>query len=216
MPNAASLKLNGIKGTGQIKGREGDVTVVGFRHEVKNDIDPRTGTPTKDRTHTPLVILKNLDFSTAALHAAHADGRTFSTFELKLYHMPRSGNEHNYFIIKLDNAKIASMKLVMPDVALDMHSIVHEYEEVEFTYDSITYTTPDPPPAPSLDAGSYGPYSTTDSGTSGLVTGSGVKFAPDWIEEGAEAQVKKMYEAVKEAAQKKFEEDLKKAKETPK
>lgn len=209
MPLAASLKLAGVNGTGLIKGREADITVVGFRHEVSNDVDPRTGLPTKARTHAPVVIQKNLDFATPELHKAHSENREFSTFELRFFHMPRSGGETHYFTVELTKARIASIRLVMPDAALTTHSMVHEYEEVEFYYDAITWKTP-PPPSSGLEAGSYQPHETTDSG--GLIAGR-VKFAPNWFAEQAEEGVRKIYEAAREAAQKKFEDELKKAKE---
>jgi type VI secretion system Hcp family effector len=209
MPLAASLKLDGVNGTGIQKGRENDITVVGFRHEVKNDIDPRTGVPTKARTHSAVVVQKNLDLATPELHQAHSQNREFANFELRFFHMPRSGGETHYYTIRLAKAKIAAIRLVMPDVALTTHSMVHEYEEVEFYYDSITYETP-PPPKEGLEAGTYQPHTSTDSG--GALAGK-VKFAPNWFQEQAEEAVKKMYEAIKDAAQKKFEEDLKKAKE---
>ncbi len=205
MPMAASLKLAGVTGTGVQKGRTGDITVVGFRHEVKTDIDPQLGSHTKTRTHAPLVIQKNLDFSTPELHKAHKEKRVFASFELNLFHMPRSGSERHYFTLALTNARISAIRLVMPDVALSANANIHEYEEVEFTYESIGWGSTPPPsdPKEGLEANSYKPHTSTDVL---------VKFGPDWLEEQARSSLAKMYQAVKEAAQKKFEEDLKKAK----
>jgi type VI secretion system Hcp family effector len=176
---------------------------VGFRHELKNEIDAQKGVPTKNRIHSPVVIQKNLDYATPELHKSQKEKRVFPSFELKFYHRPRSGNETHYFTLTLTNAKIASIKLVMPDAALAANSNVHEYEEIEFTYESIAWGSA-PAPTEGLEAGSYTPHNSTD-----ILA----RFAPDWLEEQAKSYVRKMYEAVKEAAQKKFEEDLKKAKQ---
>lgn len=205
MPMAASLALAGVTGSGIQKGRTGDITVLGFRHAVKNDIDPQKGTPTKHRSHTPVVIQKNLDLSTPELHKAHKEKREFDSFVLKFFHMPRSGSERHYFSLALTKARITAIRLVMPDVALSENANVHEYEEVEFTYDSIAWGSTPPPsdPKEGLEAGSYAAHTSTDAL---------VKFAPDWIEEQAKGSIKKLYEMIKEGAQKKFEEDLKKAK----
>lgn len=194
MPLAASLKLSNIAGTGVQKEREGDITVVGFRHEVESDLDPKSGHPTDDRTHRAFVILKNLDIATPALHEAHAANTKFGTWILRLFHMPRSGPEAHYFTVALTEARIASIKLVMPDLTSGVedpdYSNVHEYEEVAFFYESIAWANS--PPAK--------PNTSTDTL---------VKFAPDWIEEEAKRGFDKLVDAAKEKAQAEFDKELK-------
>src|SRR5882672_11848122 len=142
MPNAGAMQMSGITGTDIQTERKGNITVVAFTHEVKADLDPVTRRPNNKRTHLPLVVSKNIDFATPALHQAHQAGTELS-LTLKLYHMPRDGNEFHYFTIHVGQAKIVGINTVMPDI--NASEMMHEYEEVSFAYKSIGYEILPPP-----------------------------------------------------------------------
>ena len=198
MPLAASLKLASVTGPSMQKGREGDIAVVAMRHGVQSEVDPKTGQPTGDRLHGLLTIVKNLDFATPELHEAHRSGRELTDWVLRFFHLPRSGPEAHYFTIALTKAKIAAIRLVMPTTAEPDMASVHEYEEVDFAYESIGWGTP-PPPSEGLDKGSYTPKTVTEEL---------VRFEPDWIEEQAKQAVDRLAEAAKERAKAEFDREL--------
>jgi type VI secretion system secreted protein Hcp len=201
MPLAASLKLGSITGPAIQKGREGDLTVVAMRHAVWSDLDPKTGQPSGDRVHGLLSITKNLDFATPALHAAHKEGKELPDFVLRFFHLPRSGPECHYFTIALTKPKIAAIRLVMPSTSETDVAGVHEYEEVDFAYESIGWGTP-APPSEGLDKGTWSAKTATEEL---------VRFAPDWVEEEAKQAVDKMTEAAKERARQEFDKELQEA-----
>lgn len=198
MPQAASLKLGSVTGPSIQKGREGDIAVLAMRHAVKSELDPKTGLPKSDRVHGLFSITKNLDFATPELHKAHKEQRELGDFTLRFFHMPRSGPEAHYFTIALTKAKIAAIRLVMPTTASADLTSVHEYEEVDFSYESIGWGTP-PPPSEGLDKGSYTPHTTTDEL---------VRFEPDWIDEAAKQAFDKATEAAKQQAKAEFDKEL--------
>jgi type VI secretion system secreted protein Hcp len=181
MPLSASLKLatksGEIKGPSVQEGRKGEIVVNAVRHEVASDMDAKSGKPTKDRTHTALVVTKNVDFSSPHLHEAHAKNDVFTTFVLRFFHMPRSGREHDYVAITLTNAQIASYATIMPHLAMKATSMVHEYEEIAFTYESIDWAARK--------------HESDSSPGSNPMNTSEVEavFAPDWVEEQAKAAV---------------------------
>ncbi len=201
MPLAASMQVSGIKGTGKQKGREGDITVVAFTHEVKADFDPLTGKSAGNRTHGPLIVSKNIDVSTPALRKAHADKSKLSV-TLKLYHLPRSGPEFNYYAIHLSEARVIAINLVMPNT--NTSELVHEYEEVSFAYKSIAYECI--PPSEGLEK--YSQYKVNDP--EGAL-GRAIKFGPEWLEEKAKNVLKKLYQMAQDTAKREFAEEVKKA-----
>jgi len=202
MPLAASLKLGDVKGTGVQKGREGEIPVLAFSHEVNNEIDPKTGRALRSRAHQPLVIRKNLDFSSPFLAEAWSKGEVFRLWVLRFFHLPRSGGEAHYFTVTLTGARIESIDMVMPMMSDAEQSLVHEYEEVSWVYDEIEWGSA-PPPSEGLEKGAYSQHASSDKGT----------FEPDWIEEAAKQGLLAALDAAVEEAKKKYAEDLKKAAE---
>ena len=203
MPQQGSMIVTGVTGTGGDRGRDGEIVVNGFTHEVRADLDPITHKVTKQRTHSPLVVLKDIDFSSPALHKLQKEGTAVSV-TLKLYHMPFDGGEFNYYTIRLKEAKIISMNLVMPDV--NAFDLTHEWEEVSFVYKGIEHELI------GLDAKHHEkiPYIGAAYGDpDGTLLANPIKFGPIWTEEKSKDAIKKAYEAAKDAAKKKFDEELK-------
>ena len=196
------MVVTGVTGPDRHGARAGHIPVVGFTHEVRADVDPITHKVTKERTHSPLVVLKNIDFSSPALHQLQKEGKAVSV-TLHLYHMPWSGNEFNYYTIRLKEAKIISMNLVMPDV--NAFDLTHEWEEVSFVYQGIEYEVM----ALDKDHQEKEPYEKAVYGDpDGALLANPIKFGPIWTEEKAKDAIKKAYDAAKDAAKKKFDEEL--------
>ena len=127
MPLHAFLDSS-ITGTGTQKGREGKTPVLAFNHHAAAG------------ANQAFVIRKKIDASTPDFHQAMTSGEALSKWTLELWHMPRSGPECNYVSIKLDDAKIAWISQVMPDLQTPEFANVHEYEDIAFTFSKATYT----------------------------------------------------------------------------
>ncbi len=149
----AYLRLEGerqgeIEGSVTQKGRERSILVIAFTHEVTSPRDTVTGLATGRRQHGPLVITKELDRATPALHAAQASNESFKAWELELW-TPRltgatgAGGEVQYFTIKLTNASIASFRTEMPNNKHADLAKLNTFEEIAFTYEKIEWTWTD-------------------------------------------------------------------------
>jgi type VI secretion system secreted protein Hcp len=201
MPLAAQLQLSGINGMGRAKGAEGTIMVAAFTYKVTADLDPVTLKPSGNRTHGALVVTKNVDFGTPAIHQAHQN-KTKLSATLRLIRIPRSGPEFNYLTIHLAEAQIVSVNLVMPMV--HTNEMLHEYEEVSFIYKSIAFENH--PPKEGMEKDAYTNYRVNDP--DGALSRP-LKFQPAWQEEKAKWAVKKVYEMAKDQAKKEFDAEIK-------
>jgi len=177
MALAASLKLGEIRGPSVIKGREGEIPVIAFRHRLASVLDPKTGLPTDDRRHGLLTITKNVDFASSHIREAQTKNRELS-FQLRFHRNPRSGSEYNHLTVVLTRARVVAYRMVMPPLTDARFSNVHEYEEVGFAYESIAWQNEAPPQG--LESGGF------PSKTAKVVE---ARVGPDWIEEKAKAEV---------------------------
>jgi type VI secretion system Hcp family effector len=157
MALTAILQINSIKGMPLPKlyreatGWDDGIAVHGFEHLIESMLDPKTGKPIKEVVpgkapavrHHALVIRKRVSPSTPALYAAWKDEVELPGWELRFFHNPMSGEEHDYYHVKLTGAKIKSIRLVKPSLAVPgIQGSGHEYEEIAFTYKEITWTSP--------------------------------------------------------------------------
>jgi type VI secretion system secreted protein Hcp len=205
MPLAALLQLSDIKGMARQKGAEGNIMVAAFTHEVHADLDPVTLKPNGNRTHGALVVTKNIDFGTPAIHEAH-ENKTKMNATLRLIRIPRSGPEFNYLTIHLTEAQIVSVNLVMPFV--HTNEPIHEYEEVSFIYKAIAYENHSPKEG--MEKDTIVNYKVNDP--DGALSRP-LKFQPEWQEEKAKWAVKKIYEMAKDQAKKEVDAKIKEMEE---
>ena len=137
-------KQGDIAGSVTLKGREKQIMVIAVEHEVVSPRDPASGLPTGKRQHKPLVITKELDRSSPLLYTALVTNENISSFTLDFL-APQSkagavGTEINAYTISLTNARIASIRTVMPNNKIPELTKLATYEEVAFTYQKITWT----------------------------------------------------------------------------
>jgi len=132
-----------IKGSVQIAGREGSCEVMEFAHDLHIPTDPHNGRLTGVRMHSPVTLVKSYDAASPYLYKACCEGQTFKEVVIKWYTIDDTGTEKEYFIHKLEDAKVASMKARMPNTKdPDKERYVH-LEEVALVYGKITWTYPD-------------------------------------------------------------------------
>ncbi len=185
MGELAYMKVGSIKGPAPFAAsdsgkRMGLIAVRAAIHHVASDIDTKTGRPTKDRTHQGFSVRKKIDFSSPHLHEAHKKGEE-NTVEIFFFHMPRSGAEANYFIVTMTKARIVKYTLTMPHMTLPDPrrpgiQSSHEYEDIEFMYESIDWAVKKNEGDPTI--------SIADKNSSDVLAA----FGPDWIEEEAKAK----------------------------
>jgi type VI secretion system secreted protein Hcp len=140
-----SQKQGEIKGSVTQKGREGTIAVIAASHELASPRDAATGLPTGKRQHHPLTLTKELDRATPLLLAALVSNEAITGFTLDFYAPTQvrgagTGTESNVYSIVLENAAVASSRLVMlntKDPALQRFALA---EELTFTYEKITWT----------------------------------------------------------------------------
>ena len=146
----AATEFGAIDGSVRQKTRERKVFVTAFDHRIDAErTGPeemgRTGMPLKKQRHGVFTITKPIDRATPMLHKAHALGVAFSQWDLECYRIPPAGggpngiNEENHWTVKLKGARIAAIRTFLANVRIPANSTLSEYEEVDWTYDTIEY-----------------------------------------------------------------------------
>lgn len=178
------MKVGDIKGPAPFPendpgGRKHTIPVRAVRHEVASEIDAVAGRPKNERIHQSFRVRKKIDSASSHLHQAHKENAE-NTVVVTFFHMPRSGPETKYVTVTLTKARIVRYETVMPHItAPDPMNPglmqAHEYEDIEFIYESINW-------AFTKHESDSSPGSNTKDSSEVLAA-----FAPDWIEEYAKA-----------------------------
>ena len=132
-----------IKGSVDVKGREGSVEVVGQDHDLYIPTDNNTGKLTGTRIHTPFVFTKEIDASSPYLYKAVTTGQTLKEAEFKWYKINDAGQEVEYFNTKLENVKVVKVASKMHDVKDPAKEKHNHLELVELRYEKITWAFKD-------------------------------------------------------------------------
>lgn len=128
-----------IKGSSSVQGREGSIEVIGFGHGLHLPIDPNVGKITGVRSHAPMVIEKEFDAASPYLYKAVAKGQTFKSAELRWYRINDAGKEEEYFIMLMENVKVASVNPGMANIKLTGTSQLNHVESISLMYGRITW-----------------------------------------------------------------------------
>ncbi|WP_329911739.1 Hcp family type VI secretion system effector [Serratia quinivorans] len=130
-----------IKGSVNVKDREGSIEVVAQEHCVYIPTDNNTGKLTGARIHQPFLFTKEIDSSSPYLYKAVTTGQTLKSAEFKWYRINDAGQEVEYFNTKLENVKIVKVVPVMYDIkdaSKEKHghleTIALRYEKIIWTY----------------------------------------------------------------------------------
>ena len=86
-----------IKGSVDVKDREGSIEVVAQEHNLYIPTDNNTGKLTGTRIHTPFLFTKEIDSSSPYLYKAVTTGQTLKSAEFKWYKINDAGQEVEYF-----------------------------------------------------------------------------------------------------------------------
>lgn len=136
-----------IRGSSDVKDREGSIELRGLTHNLSIPTDGATGKLTGTRKHAPFLFDKEIDSSSPYLYKAVATGQTLQSAELKFYHINYAGQEVEYFNVRLENVKVVSITPVVHDTRTvtgtgHLESVQLRYEKITWLYKdgNIQYT----------------------------------------------------------------------------
>jgi len=138
-------KQGDIKGSVTQKGRDGKMMVIAVDHLMLSPTDPASGLPTGRRQHKPFVITKEIDKSTPPLRSAFVNNENLPEVKIEFWTpqlsaMTGTGQEKQNFTVTLSNARIVSVRHVMPNNKNPELMKFAAYEEIGFAYQKITWT----------------------------------------------------------------------------
>lgn len=138
-----------IKGTtqGEIQGdstvtsmgREGTIEAFDLEHTVRIPTET-SGRATGERSHSPIKITKRIDRSSPLLHQALCNNEDLEV-TIKFYRPNPSGDgttEH-FYTIRLSQARISSIKTVLPNTLNESLAYAPPMEEVCFVFGQINW-----------------------------------------------------------------------------
>ncbi|EJN29053.1 type VI secretion system effector, Hcp1 family [Pseudomonas sp. GM78] len=129
-----------IKGSVDVKGREGSIEVLALNHSVSIPTDDNTGKLTGTRIHDPFVFTKEVDAATVYLFKAVTQGQTLMSAEFKWYRINEAGQEVVNYTALLENVKVVNVESKMHDIKDPSKEKHNHLEEVELRYEKITWS----------------------------------------------------------------------------
>lgn len=129
-----------LKGSVDVKDREGSIEVIAQDHKVYIPTDNNTGKLTGARIHTPFLFTKEIDASSPYLYKAVSTGQTLKSAEFKWYRIDDAGQEVEYFNATLKNVKVVQVAPKMHDVKDPAKEKHNHLEQIELRYEKITWT----------------------------------------------------------------------------
>jgi len=121
-------------------GHDNEALVLALTHDVNIPRDPRSGSPTGQRVHTPVIITKVFDKSSPLLYKALVTNEILSEVTIKWYRPSTSSGMEHYFTHKLEGATVVDIKAIMPNCQDPGQAHFTHLEEVSFAYEKITWT----------------------------------------------------------------------------
>lgn len=143
MAHPAYMEIADIPGSATRAGREDQIEVFAFEHQVDRPTDTNTGAPTGARVHREFKVLKAFDKSTPILYDYLCRGQVIDSVILHWYHTSPEGTEDEYFTHTLGNVSITKMEPHMKNVNVDQFRALPHQEWVTFRYENITWTFKD-------------------------------------------------------------------------
>ncbi|MCI1679170.1 MAG: type VI secretion system tube protein Hcp [Ewingella americana] len=126
-----------IRGSSDVRAREGSIELRGLIHNLSIPTDSNTGKLTGTRQHAPFQFDKEVDSSSPYLYKAVATGQTLKSAEIKWYRINDAGQEEEYFNILLEDVKVISVTPMMHDTRSCTGT--GHLESVELRYAKITW-----------------------------------------------------------------------------
>lgn len=128
-----------IRGSSQVKGREGSIEILSFSHGMRIPTDGNTGKLTGGRCHEPMIIEKEIDRSSPILYMTIARGLTLLRVEIKWYRISESGEKEEYFNMLMTNVKVVSAGPRVQNIKDEAATTLNHLETVELRYEQISW-----------------------------------------------------------------------------
>ena len=136
-----------IKGSCDVRDREGSIELRSIHHNLSIPTDMNTGKLTGTRQHAPFQFEKEIDSSSPYIYKAVATGQTLKSAEIRWYCINDAGQEVEYFNILLEGVRVISVTPTMHDTRTStgtghMESVALRYEKITWKYvdGNIQYT----------------------------------------------------------------------------
>lgn len=143
MPLPAYAKIDGIKGSCTVKGREGTVQVLALDHDVTIPVDPKDSTATGAREHGAVELTADIDKAYVNMMKACCTSTAISSIELDFYEIGDDGKQKMYFKLKLDKARVTSVRTWFPNVDDKVTDKYKHMVTYGLRYEKITWTFSD-------------------------------------------------------------------------
>lgn len=130
---------NLIKGSVDVKGREGSIEIQELMHTVDLPIDERTGKIVSKRLHGDYFLIKNLDSSSPYLYQGVSLGNKFREAVLKFYRINYNGQEEEYFRVTMENVRLNEIEPFMMDIKNPRYEKHNHLEAFYLVYEKITW-----------------------------------------------------------------------------
>ncbi|PBI79079.1 Hcp1 family type VI secretion system effector [Rahnella victoriana] len=128
-----------IRGSVDIRGREGSIEVLGLNHSVSIPTDNLTGKVSAIREHAPYTFDKEIDASSPYLYKATTSGQKFQSAEMKFYRINDAGQEEEYFSAFMEGVRVVSIGPMMYDIKSAYGEKRNHLEMIELIYEKITW-----------------------------------------------------------------------------
>jgi type VI secretion system secreted protein Hcp len=142
------LKANGTDIQGESTqtslGRENSIECITFQSQAITARERGTGMATGRRTYEPLTIVKRIDKSSPLLMKALCRNETIEgVFKFFRPNPAGDGTTQQFFSVKIQKARIASVKQMLPDTLDPDSANFPPKEEVQFVFHTIGWTFED-------------------------------------------------------------------------
>lgn len=145
MSHSAYLTVTGqrqgkIRGPVTLPGRKDSIRVYSGSHEIVSPRDAASGLPSGHRMHKPMTLVKEIDCSSPLLMNALVTNENLNEVALQFWQQDRAGRDVPYYTIRLLNATISGIRLLLTPETLPDSILPAEREELTFTYRKIDWT----------------------------------------------------------------------------
>jgi type VI secretion system secreted protein Hcp len=129
-----------INGSVILAGRENQIAVYAWSHELVSPRDAASGLPTGKRQHAPFTITKPIDKASVPMAQAMVMNENLTSVVLRAWRTTSSGKEQQYYTVKLTNASISQIQSEMLNNQYPENARHEVREHVSFTYQKIEWT----------------------------------------------------------------------------
>lgn len=121
-------------------GRENTIECVSFEHSVQTAREAGSAMATGRRQYTPIVVRKRIDKATPLLAKALGTNEVLEGEFLFFRPNPAGdGKTQQFFTVKINNARLSSIRHVVPDTMEPARHAVPPCEELAFVFETIEW-----------------------------------------------------------------------------